>query len=95
MATLMKGTVDLADGTQHEFVSGPRERIKAERYFKISAADLQAGNIGEEYVVFLAFESLKRQKVIGAEVTFDEFIDSHLGDYEVETTGESEAQPEN
>jgi hypothetical protein len=95
MATLMKGTVVLADGVEHSFTAGPRERIKAERYLKISAADLQAGNIGEEYIAFLVFESLKREGTIDAGVSFDDFINLHLADYEVDVQGESEAQPAN
>lgn len=95
MATLVKGTVELTDGVEYAFVAGPRERIKAERQFRIKASDLQDGNIGEEYIVFLVFEALKRDKVVDVDVSFDEFVDVHLADYEVEVEGESEAQPEN
>lgn len=94
MATLLKGTIELTDGLERAFVAGPRERIKAERHFKVGAADLEKGNIGEEYIVFLAFEALKRQGDIDAQISFDDFVDLHLADYEVEVTGESQAQPE-
>lgn len=95
MATLMKGTVVLRDESVHEFAAGPRERIKAERALKVQPADLQAGKIGEEYVAFLVFESLRRDGVIPASSSFDEFIEDLLFDYEVDAEGESEAQPEN
>lgn len=90
MATLIRGTVTLADGTVEQFVAGPRERIKAERGLKIKPSDVEAGNVGEEYIVFLVFESLKRDGKF-TDCSFDDFIDKHLGDYEVDTDPESAA----
>ena len=94
MATLVKGSVTFADGTTHPFTAGPRERIKAERQLGIKTSDFSDGNVGEEYIVFLAYEGLKRDGTIPADRSFDDFIDADLGDYEVDVTGESQTPPE-
>jgi hypothetical protein len=82
-SSLIKGVVTLNDGTELEFSAGPRERIKAERHFKINLRDLAAQEIGEEYMVYLAYLGLVHSGQIDAKVTFDQFIDDNLGDYEV------------
>lgn len=92
MATLIKGTVSLTDGTKETFAAGPRERIKAERVLKLNPQDLQDGKAGEEYLAFLIFESLKRVGKLEG-VSFDAFIDQHLEDYEVDENPESAAPP--
>lgn len=94
MSSLMKGTVTLADGSEATWTAGPRERIKAERALAVRASDFETGNVGEEYIVFLAYEALKREGKIGADVTFDVFIDEHLGDYGVDDNPESLTPPE-
>lgn len=94
MSSLMKGSVTLADGSVVTWTAGPRERIKAERALNVKATDLQGGNVGEEYIVFLAYEGLKRAGAIASDLTFDAFIDEHLGDYEVSTDPESQTPPE-
>jgi hypothetical protein len=43
--------------------------------------------------VFLAYEALKREGKIGKDVTFDVFIDEHLGDYGVDDNPESPTPP--
>ena len=88
MSTLMKGTVTLTDGAQHVFVVGPRERIKAERALGIKPSDMKNGEVGEEYLSFLIFEALKREKLITVE-SYDEFIDTLILDYEVSADPES------
>lgn len=92
-SSLIKGLVTLTDGTEIEFVAGPRERIKAERHFKINLKDLQAQDIGEEYLVYLAYLGLQHAGKIKADVTFDQFLDEQLGDYEVSENPESVAPP--
>jgi len=91
MASLIKGYVTLSDGTKLQFVAGPRERIKAERHFKINLRDLQAQEIGEEYLVYLAYEALVKAGTIKPTITFDQFIDEEIGDYEVDNDPESAA----
>lgn len=92
-SSLIKGHVTLNDGTVVPFVAGPRERIKAERHFKINLKDLQAQEIGEEYMVYLAYLSLVHSEHIEKTVSFDTWLDENLGDYEVESDPESPAQP--
>lgn len=92
-SSLIKGHVTLTDGTELQFAAGPRERIKAERHFKINLRDLAAQEIGEEYMVYLAYLSLIHQGTIEAKVTFDQFLDENLGDYEVDNDPESVAPP--
>lgn len=94
MSSLMKGTITLADGSEATWTAGPRERIKAERALGVKASDFETGNVGEEYIVYLAYEALKREGKIGTEVTFDNFIDEHLGDYGVDDNPESPTPPE-
>ncbi len=91
-SSLMKGSVTLTDGKTLPFVSGARERIRAERQLGVKAADMKDGNIGEEYLVFLMFEALRRDGHF-AEVSFDEFIDKHLSDYDVQTDPEPATPP--
>jgi len=91
-STLMRGNVTLADGTTHEWTAGPRERIKAERALGTKLTDMKGGNIGEEYLAFVAWASLQRQGVAAAAGTFDEFLD-HLDDWEIDASAESEAPP--
>lgn len=93
MATsLMKGSVTLTDGTALDWTAGPVERIRAERALGIKVTDLAGGSVSEEYVVFLAWASLRRQKVDGIPDTFDGFLEL-LGEYDVEANPESEAPP--
>lgn len=92
-SSLIKGHVTLTDGTELPFAAGPRERIKAERHFKINLRDLAAQEIGEEYMVYLAYLSLVHQGTIKPSVTFDNFLDENLGDYEVDADPESVAPP--
>jgi hypothetical protein len=92
-SSLIKGHVTLTDGTELSFAAGPRERIKAERHFKINLRDLAAQEIGEEYMVYLAYLSLVHQGTLKANVTFDQFIDENLGDYEVSDDPELAAPP--
>lgn len=94
MSSLMRGTVTLADGSETTWTAGPRERIKAERALQVRASDFESGNVGEEYIVFLAYEALKREGKIGKDVTFDTFVDEHLGDYGVDDNPESLTPPE-
>lgn len=93
-STLIKGIVTLNDGTELEFSAGPRERIKAERHFKINLRDLAAQQIGEEYMVYLAFLALQHSKQLPADLTFDQFIDDNLGDYEVSDDPKLASQPD-
>lgn len=88
-SSLIKGVVTLTDGTELQFSAGPRERIKAERHFNINLRDLAAQQIGEEYMVYLAFIALQHSKQLPAELTFDQFIDDNLGDYEVDSDPKS------
>jgi hypothetical protein len=88
MSTLMKGSVVLADGSEHAFVIGPRERIKAERELGIKPADMKDGLVGESYLSFLIFEALKREGKLEG-VDFDTFIDKYFTDYEVDADPES------
>jgi hypothetical protein len=90
----MKGTITLADGSEATWTAGPRERIKAERALQVRASDFQSGNVGEEYIVYLAYEALKREGTIAADVTFDTFVDKHLQDYGVDDNPESQTPPE-
>lgn len=89
MSSLIKGTVTLTDETTHSFVAGPRERIKAERVLGVNAAEMRDGKVGESYLVFLIFESLKRTESIKDDIDFDSFIDELLFDYEVDVDPES------
>lgn len=88
MSTLMKGTVTLTDGTEHVFVVGPRERIKAERELGIKPADMRDGKVGEVYLSFLIYEALKRDDKVEGK-TYDQFIDDLILDYEVSADPES------
>ena len=90
MATLIKGTAWLRDGSEERFVAGPRERIKAERALKVTPTDIEAGNVGEEYIAFLVYEALRRVGKLG-DVGFDAFIDEHFEDYKVDDDPESQA----
>lgn len=92
MSTLMKGTVTLTDGTEHVFVIGPRERIKAERALGIKPSDMKNGEVGEEYLSFLIYESLVRDGKLNGE-SYDEFIDKFIADYEVSADPESVTPP--
>jgi hypothetical protein len=92
-SSLIKGHVTLNDGTELSFSAGPRERIKAERHFKINLSNLAAQEIGEEYMVYLAYLSLVHQGTIKETVTFDQFLDEQLGDYGVNDDPESVAPP--
>lgn len=89
-SSLIKGIVTLNDGTQVAFSAGPRERILAERHFKINLRTLQAQEIGEEYMVFLAYLALVKQGDIEKSVTFDKWLEENLGDYEVDDDPESQ-----
>jgi hypothetical protein len=93
MSSLMKGTVTLADGSEVTWTAGPRERIKAERALNVKASDLQNGDVGEEYIVYLAYEGLKREGKVASDLTYDAFLDEHLGDYEVSANPESQTPP--
>jgi hypothetical protein len=87
-SSLMKGTVTLTDSSKVSFVIGPRERIKAERELGVKANDLKEGNVGEVYLAYLIFEAVRRGGRLEG-VTFDQFVDEHLADYEVEADPES------
>lgn len=89
MSSLMKGSVTLTEGKTVPVVCGPRERITAERQLNVKITD--ATSVGEEYVVYLLFLALKRDGAIEGAVSFDEFIDKFLVDYEIETDPESAA----
>ena len=92
-SSLMKGSVTLTDGTTHEWVVGPRERIKAERALGIKLSDVKDGGLGEEYIAFIVYAALQRQKIIDSDVTFDTFIDDLIEDYGVDDNPESAAPP--
>lgn len=81
MSTLIKGTVTLGEGRSERFVFGPRERILASRELGVK---LTEDNISEEFFVFMIYASLKRATTIEPTCSFDEFIDQHLVDYEVD-----------
>ena len=83
-SSLIKGIVTLNDGTQVAFSAGPRERILAERHFKINLKSLQAQEIGEEYMVFLAYLALQKQGDIAKDTSFDKWLEDNLSDYEVD-----------
>lgn len=91
-SSLMKGSVTLTDGSVLNWAAGPVERIRAERALGIKITDLSAGGFTEEYVVFLAWASLRRQRTDGIPEDFDAFLDL-LGEYDVEANPESEAPP--
>lgn len=91
-SSLMKGSVTLTDGSTLPFVSGPRERVKAERVLGVKAVDMRDGKIGEEYLVFLMFEAVKRDGHL-VDVSFDDFIDKHLSDYDVQSDPDPATPP--
>lgn len=86
-STVIKGNITFTDGRVVEWVAGPRERIKAERILKVRPSDLRDGNAGEEYFAFLIFEAVKREGEL-ANVTFDQFIEDYLADYDVSSDPE-------
>ena len=92
MSTLMKGSVTLTDGSEHVFVVGPRERIKAERELGIKPSDMKNGEVGEAYLSFLIYEALKRENKVEGK-TYDQFIDDLILDYEVDANPESVTPP--
>lgn len=93
-SNLIKGTVELADGTVLPFVAGARERIFAERHFKKNIKALQEKDFGEEYVVYQAFLALQRTGDLPKNQSFEAFLDENFGGYEVAEVPESPAQPD-
>ena len=88
-SSVIRGTVTLTDGRTLPFAAGMRERIKAERALKVTAADLEAKQIGEEWIAFLMFESLRREGEL-ENIGFEAFVDM-LVDYEMSDDDEGNA----
>jgi hypothetical protein len=88
---LISGTVTLSGDRTFPWVGGPGERIKAERHFGVKIANL-ADEISEEYIAFLAYTSLVKQKVEGLPSTFDAFLDE-IDDYEIDDDAPEPATP--
>jgi|TARA_R110000803_G_scaffold127414_2_gene194855 hypothetical protein len=61
------------DGVDHVVETTAGDLVRLEREYQIKAAEMSVESMSVEWVMFLAFVGLKRQKVI--EMSFDEFLD--------------------
>lgn len=61
------------DGVPHGITPTAGDLVRLEREYQIVAAEMSVETMSVEWVMFLAFVGLKRQKVI--EMSFDEFLD--------------------
>jgi len=65
-------TIDV-DGQAHDVQTTAGDLVRLEREYDIKAAAMSVETMSVEWVMFLAFVGLKRQKII--DMTFDEFLD--------------------
>lgn len=89
---LIKGTAVDYDGGELPFKAGMAERIAAEDALGVTAADLEAGRVGEKYIAFIAFKALQRVGTLPPDATFEQFVKNTAG-VRVDSDPESEAPP--
>lgn len=68
------GITIAVDDVEHVVQTTAGDLVRLEREYDIKAADMSVDTMSVEWVMFLAYVGLKRQKVIT--MTFDEFLDS-------------------
>ena len=90
----MHGTAVLYDGTEHPYIIGTAEQVKAARQYPIGGDDLSNDSRAVEYIAYMIFCALKRQGDvvnIGFETWIETLADPGMATKDAE--GESPAPP--